>query len=123
MIPDEIPKFTNRIVLKPFESTEYEEGQKKSTIGWLKHLFLWRYEKENGRQSPRGDYLNITKQDRRDYEGAVEVFKRANGMTLKTALWIWEEKTPVNQQVKALNNFRRAWQQLQKELQKEKGKK
>lgn len=77
---------------------EYEEGDRKTTVGWLKYLFLWVTE---------GDYLVTTDKDRKDYEQAAEVFRKVNGLRKGYNLHDYEDSTKPRQQAAALNKLRR----------------
>ena len=98
MVPDEMPIWTTDDILT---NGEYEDDSgKKSTVGWLKSLYLWREE---------GDLLfNSTAKDYREYEEAVRAFKQANKIPLRVALHDWEDNTNASKQRIALNKFRKA---------------
>ena len=99
MIPEHIPVFvTADIIPPPAEQYEDEDGR-KSTVGWLKSLFLWREE---------GDYcIPAPDKDQKDYEQAYRDFKRVNKIGKDVDLHDWEEKTNASQQRIALNKFRK----------------
>lgn len=96
MIPDEVPVFTKDDMLHGTDN-EYRIGDKASTVGWLKELFLY--------GSPDREYTIITDKDRKDYHKVEETFKRVNGISLKVDLHDWEDdpKNIPTKQAKALN--------------------
>lgn len=93
MIPKKFPKFH---VNNVFKSEEYEDGNKKTTVGWLKFLFLWAEE---------DDYLIITPQDRKDYHKYYEKFKICAKIPKSKSIEDWEEETTIDKQIKLLNRF------------------
>ena len=97
MIPETFPVFTTADILPP-PSEEYESGDQKSTVGWLKHLFLWRIE---------GDHLVTTDKDRKEYLDAEADFKKVNKIPKGKNLHEWEDNTSPAKQSRALNNLRR----------------
>ena len=97
MIPETIPVFKSTDIIKP-PAERYEDGDKKSTVGWLKHLYLWRHDSKYA--WPQRD------SDRKDYEEAVRKFRVVNNIPKTLDLHEWEDTTTVTNQAKALNKFR-----------------
>lgn len=96
---DAIPNFTKDNVL-PMNSPEYRVGDKATVVGWLKELYLY--------GAPDAEFIQITEQDRRDYDKAVKVFKQVNNLGVHKDLHDYEDETSLAKQVKALNKFRKA---------------
>jgi len=100
-IPEWFPVFTPDDILEP-PSEEYEVGEVRSTIGWLKHLFLYSFCED----SP--DCLQITDQDRKDYRMALDRLKKVCTMKKNEDIGEWEDKTSQKKQATALNKLRRS---------------
>lgn len=96
MIPSSIPVFTSDDIL--VDSIEYEEGDQRTAVGWLKHLFLW---------AGNDEYLIITDKDRKDYSEAEATFRRVNGISRSADLHDWEDSQSAARQARALNKFRK----------------
>lgn len=99
MVPETFPILTADDIIEP-PTQEYEDeatGQ-KSTVGWLKSLYLF---------GGDGDYLIITDQDRRDYAEAEKVFREVNNIPRSVDLHDWEQQKSRAKQATALNKFRR----------------
>ena len=94
MIPTKIPKFHANNVCK---SDEYEENGKKTVVGWLKTLFLWRMDDE---------YSVPTVQDYKDYKDACSKFRSLISLPKHESLDEWEDQTTLKQQIDSLNRFR-----------------
>ena len=94
MIPTEVPIFSAKDLLPPC-SNEYQVGSKLSIIGWLKQLFLYGDK----------DMVQITPEDRKDYNKALEAFKKANGLGKKYDVCAYEDTKghTATKQAKALN--------------------
>lgn len=99
MIPEIFPVFTVNDILTP-PSKEYEYGEKRTVIGWLKHLFLY--------YNPDGnpDLIMIRPEDRKDYEKALDIFCRESKIKA-SGLHDWEDRHSRKQQCAALNRLRR----------------
>lgn len=94
MIPKKIPKFHTGNVCK---SENYEEGSKKTTVGWLKTLFLWVIV---------DDCFCISTQDYKDFKEACKKFRSIINISKYTSLHEWEDTTSLSKQIEALNKFR-----------------
>jgi hypothetical protein len=101
IIPTSMPVFTIDDILEP-PSEEYEVGEVRSTIGWLKHLFLY------SRCPDQPDCINISTEDRRDYKMAVDKFRFCAKMKKTDSLSDWEDETSRKTQASTLNKLRRS---------------
>lgn len=95
MSPKKIPKFHVNNVFK--NEIEYEKDKKKTSVGWLKFLFLW-----------HGDGTVATGQDYKDYAKAVSVFRAVAKIRKDFNLHEWEDTQTLNKQIQVLNLFREA---------------
>jgi len=93
MIPIKFPKFHVNNVCK---SKEYEQGDKKTTVGWLKSLFLW---------NDSEGFLVIEPQDRKDYKKYMEKFRSLINIPKGVTLEEWEDQVSISKQIKMLNKF------------------
>jgi hypothetical protein len=95
--PEFVPLFTTDDIL--ISDTEYEsKNGKKTTIGWLKELFLY--------QKIGKDLMIITDEDRKIFKNVLDKFCKLH--TIKVdRLHDWEEKEKPNKQSKALNQLMR----------------
>jgi hypothetical protein len=91
-----MPVFTPDDIL--LSEAEYEDGDRRTTVGWLKHLFLFSQQDD--------DHIWITAEDRKDYNGVVDKFKKL--CTIKGNLHEWEESTSAKKQAACLNKLRKA---------------
>jgi hypothetical protein len=98
MIPEYIPVFTRAHICPPPSQEFADDEGRKSPIGWLQHLFLFDHD------SP---YIHATAEDRRDYNNAEQHFRGVNRISKFKTLVEWEDTTSLNEQVKALNDFRK----------------
>ena len=99
MIPDYIPVF-EKVDMLPPGSHEYRIGERATIVGWLKELFLY--------GPSNTEYMQITPEDRKDYNGAVAAFKRVNNINKSVELDDYEDD-PSNGEAKqaaALNALR-----------------
>ena len=71
MWPESMPVFTSDDIL--LSETEYEDGDKRTTVGWLKHLFLF--------SQPTANHLWITEEDRKIYKTVLDKFKKLSKRT------------------------------------------
>lgn len=94
----EVSLFTKANVL-PMNSLDYRVGKKASVVGWLKELYLY--------GGPDSTFIQITEKDRKDYEAALKQFKQVNSLGVNKDLDDYENETPLAEQVKALNKFRK----------------
>ena len=106
MIPKYMPVFTADDILEPGHS-EYEVGEVRSTVGWLKHLFLFQPCQD------KPDCIQITTEDRKDYKMAVDKFKNLSKIKGVTSLDEWEETASRKTQAAALNKLRKAMKYTQ----------
>ena len=99
MIPDFFPILTQEHIV-PHPIKEYEDKYgRKSTVGWLKHLFLYRTVDKHS--------IQITPQDQKDYKSALDKFYKVNKIKSNKNLHDWEDETSPAKQASALNKLRR----------------
>jgi predicted RNA-binding protein (virulence factor B family) len=99
MYPESMPVFISDDIL--ISETEYESDDgRKTTVGWLKELFLF--------SKPTADHLWITEEDRKVYKIALDKFKKVNTMNGNADLHEWEEKTTAKHQAACLNALRKS---------------
>lgn len=97
VFPEQVPVFVKDDIL--IDENEYEYGEKRTTIGWLKHLFLF------SQPNPNNDtYLWITEEDRRDYKIALDTLKKCG--TMKDVA-DWEDRATAKTQATTLNKAMR----------------
>jgi hypothetical protein len=94
MIPEVFPVFTYHDIL--VHEDVYEQKDQKTTVGWLKYLFLWQ---EDGSIASNQDY--------KDYNDTVDIFKKINKIPKSTNLHDWEDKTSKRKQAECLNKLRK----------------
>ncbi len=94
MIPEVFPIFTYDDILIHEDIYEYQD--KKTTVAWLKHLFLWQ---EDGSIASSQDY--------KDYNEVVDTFKKINKISKSINLHDWEDKTSKRKQAECLNKLRK----------------
>ena len=75
MIPETFPILVSDDIIPP-PAEEYKEGDRKSTVGWLKYLYLFAEDDE---------YLVITAKDRKAIKGNKISFKTHEPLTKKEA--------------------------------------
>lgn len=97
VMPEQMPVFTVDDIIEP-PSLEYEDGDKKSFVGWLKHLFLY-YQCEDDPECEQ-----IRPEDRKDYEKVLDIAKKQCKMK---DVGEWEETATRKQQAAALNKIRK----------------
>lgn len=98
MYPDSMPVFTKDDIF--LSETDYESPDgSKTTVGWLKSLFLY--------SEPSPGYIWITEEDRKIYKTVLDKFKKVNKIGVNADLHEWEENTAQKKQAVALNNLRR----------------
>ena len=94
MIPEVFPIFTYHDIL--MDKDMYEHKDQKTTVAWLKYLFLW-----------QDDGSIASNQDYKDYEEIIDAFKKINKIPKSTNLHDWEDKTPKRKQAECLNKLRK----------------
>ena len=100
MIPYYFPVFTKEDILKPpYKDYESKSGKQKTAIGWLKELFLYHYIDK--------DSIQITAQDRKDYDEVIDKFKMVNKIKKSQNLHDWEDQASQKEQAIALNKLRK----------------
>lgn len=96
--PDTVPVFTSDDIL--ISTTEYKDGDCRTTLGWLKHLFLY------SRCPDKRECIQITVEDRKIYNSVVDKFRKL--CIIKGNLHDWEEQTPAKKQATCLNKLCRS---------------
>jgi hypothetical protein len=94
--PDYVPVFRPEDVL--ISEDEYECGEKRTTVGWLKHLFLY--------EQIDSQHLWISAESRKLYSHALDKFCRL-GIIRKDEIHQWEDKSSAKTQATLLNKFMR----------------
>jgi hypothetical protein len=97
--PKFIPVFTKDDILLSETEYEHKDGR-KTTVGWLKHLFLF--------SQPDAKHIWITEDDRKIYKTVLDKFKKLSTIGVQADLHEWEDKTPAKKQAECLNKLRRA---------------
>lgn len=103
MVPNKLPIFHVNNVCK---SKDYEENGKRTTVGWLKYLFLWREDEEGFSLSSKEDY--------KDYNKALNLFKKISHVTID--IHEWEDKVSIAKQIRCLNKFREKFLETKGEI-------
>ena len=101
MIPETFPCLKPEDIIDP-PAQEYEEGDRKSTIGWLKYLFLYSQCEDNP------DCIQITPQDQKDFQNALDKFKKIVIIKKDESVDNWEETASRKAQAAALNKLRKS---------------
>jgi len=97
MIPETFPVLTADDML-PSPSLNYEDGDQRSVVGWLKHLYL----------IGTGIFIVLTPQDMKEYHTVCDKLRKINSIPKRTTLEDWEDTKSPAQQAAALNKLRRA---------------
>jgi len=100
MIPETIPVFTYDDIIEP-PAKEYEEGDRKTAVGWLKHLFLF----DNVEGDP--NLIWITPESRKFYQKALDLLRAECTMKRGETAEDWEETATRKAQAVALNKVRK----------------
>ena len=95
--PDFVPVFRSEDIL--IDPNEYERGEKRTTVGWLKHLFL--YDRIDSQ------HLWISVESRKIFSQVLDKFCRTV-IIRKDEIHQWEDKTPAKTQATMLNKFMRS---------------
>jgi hypothetical protein len=95
--PEQVPIFTVDDIIDP-PPKEYEEGDKRSFIGWLKELFLYVPCEDNP------DCIQITTESRKNYKQALDLARSECKIKEPEA---WEETATRKAQAAALNKIRK----------------
>lgn len=101
MIPEYFPVLTADDIIEP-PPKEYEAGEVRSTVGWLKHLFLFQPCED------KPDCIQITTEDRKDFKNVLDKFRIVNKMKKGENIDEWEETASRKKQASALNKLRKA---------------
>ena len=97
MYPPEVPVFSKDMILISEFEYESKNGQ-KTTVGWLKELFLYRKIDKT--------HIVIWAEDRKIFQQVLDKFCKQN--TIKAdRLHEWEERETPAKQAKALNQLMR----------------
>lgn len=93
--PDYVPIFNADDIIDP-PPKEYEEGKRRSFLGWLKHLFLYYTCSDNP------DCVQIRPEDRKNYERALDIARKECKIKEPGE---WEETATRKAQAGALNKI------------------
>jgi hypothetical protein len=93
LFPKSVPVFTADDIIEP-PPKEYEEGNKKSFLGWLKHLFLF--------HEPEPGYLQIRPEDRQNFEKVLDIVRKECKIKEPGE---WEETATRKKQATVLNKI------------------
>ncbi len=96
--PESMPVFTTDDIL--LSETEYEDGDKRTTVGWLKYLFLFSKTDSN--------HVWITDEDRKIYKTVLDKFKKLSKIGVNADLHEWEETNTAKKQAGCLNALRKS---------------
>ena len=101
MWPEYMPVFTADDILISENNYENNDGR-KTTVGWLKHLFLYTIMTEYS------DCIQITPENRKIYCEVLDKFRQINRIEKGMSLDNWEDHTSRSKQAVALNNLRKS---------------
>lgn len=98
MIPESVPVFTKEDIL--ISETEYEDTDgRRTTLGWLKELFLYEYIDE--------DRFVITADSRKFFREALDIFRKECKMGSSVSANEWEDKQSPTKLARLLNKTMR----------------
>lgn len=97
MWPEYVPVFTADDIIDP-PPQEYEEGDKRSFVGWLKDMFLYVPCEDNP------ECIQITAESRKNYEQALDISRVECKIKVPHE---WEEMASRKAQAAALNKIRK----------------
>jgi len=100
VMPDSVPVFTYNDIIEP-PAVDYEVGDKKTMVGWLKHIFLYHTCEDNP------DCMQIRPEDRKDYEKAVDIARKECKIGSKASMEEWEDSATRKRQAAVLNAVRK----------------
>lgn len=96
-MPHSVPVFTVEYIIDP-PPKEYEIGNKKSFVGWLKYLFLFCPCEDDS------ECIQIQDQDRKDYQKVLDIaWKECKIKDVDK----WEETASRKKQAACLNKIRK----------------
>jgi len=95
--PEFVPCFTVEDILEP-PSAEYERGECRTFVGWLKELFLYVKCEDNP------DCIQITTESRQNYKKALDIARTECKIKEPHK---WEETASRKAQAAALNKIRK----------------
>lgn len=95
--PEYVPVFTYDDMIEP-PVREYEDGDKKSFLGWLKEMFLYIPCEDNP------DCIQITTESRKNYNKALDIARKECKIKEPEE---WEETATRKAQASALNTIRK----------------
>ena len=101
-MPEVLPVFSYKDILEP-PAAEYEVGDQRTAMGWLKHLFLF----SDCEDQP--GCIQITIEDRKDFKKVVDIFKKCAKIGTKESVNEWEDTEMATRKVQAacLNTMRK----------------
>ena len=95
MFPTEVPVFVKEDIL--IDPNNYEDGNKRTAVGWLKELFLYEYINK--------DEFVISADSRKNYQEALDIFRKESKIVGSPN--DWEDKQTPSKLAKALNKTMR----------------
>lgn len=99
MFPPEVPVFTKDMILIDPNNYESDDGR-KTTVGWLKELFLYNYiDKEN---------LKIEQEDRKIFQIVLDKFRKCAIIKKDQDIHQWEDEQTPAHQARMLNKLCRS---------------
>lgn len=102
MFPKYFPVLTKDHIIPPPPKYYEDKHGRKSTIGWLKELFLYHICSDNK------ECIQINSSDREDYKNVLDKFRKINKIKASISLHEWEESASAQKQATALNKLRRS---------------
>ena len=100
MMPETVPVFSYKHILEP-PAAEYEVGEQKTMIGWLKYLFLFSVCED------QPECIQITIEDRKDYKKVLDIVRKECKIGVKESLNDWEDAATRKEQANILNAVRK----------------
>jgi hypothetical protein len=94
--PEEVPVFRPEDIL--ISPDEYEIGNKRTTVGWLKHLFLY--------DQIDSQHIWITDESRKNYKTALDRLQKIG--IIKESPNYWEDGVTAKKQASLLNKLMRS---------------
>lgn len=95
--PDQVPVIKASDIIEP-PATEYEQGDKRTFVGWLKEVFLYVKCDDNP------NCIQITTESRKNYEQALDIARRECKIKEPDE---WEETATRTKQAQAYNTIRK----------------
>lgn len=97
MWPEQVPVIKVSDIIEP-PAAEYEEGDKRTFVGWLKETFLFVTCEDNT------DCIQITSESRKNYNEALDIARTECKIKVPDE---WEETATRTRQAAAFNTIRK----------------